>query len=159
MGFKRVNPVNNNQIEKVFWLSDSTTNRESDATALISPGKVVKFDIGFIGKGNSEISKDKLSRFDKEIQIAGQKSNAFTFIVVDKLPQTSKTEEAAKKIGAEIVQMSMQYWPKDLCQKLNKRCGFEHEILNIADEELQHYIYEKLSSIKPQDFLSDVTIE
>jgi len=145
LGFKRVNPERNVETDKVFWLSDSRQNRESDATALIRAGKVVKFDIGFIGKGNSEISKDKLSRFDKELEIAGRKSSATTFIVVDRLPQTSKTEEAAKKIEAEIIQMSMQYWPKELCQRLNKRCGFEHEILKVPDEKLQIYIQDKLS--------------
>lgn len=159
IGFKRVNRQRNEETEKVFWLSDSKENRESDATVLVSAGKVVRFDIGFIGKGNSEISKDKLSRFDKEIEIAGNKSNSVTFIVVDRLPRTSKTEAAAKKIGAEIVQMSMQYWPKELCIKLKERCDFEHELQNIADEDLEKYITEKLRTIPLQDFLSDVTID
>lgn len=159
IGFKRVNRKGNQETEKVFWLSDSNENRESDATVLVSAGKVARFDIGFIGKGNSEISKDKLSRFDKEIEISGNKSNSVTFIVVDKLPKTSKTEDAAKKIGAEIIQMSMQFWPKELCIKLYERFGFEHELLKVRDEILEDYITEKLSTIPLQDFLSDITLE
>lgn len=62
LGFDRVDHATNTRSERVFWLSDSRETRESDATLVVSPGKVARFDIGFIGPGNSEISKDKLSR-------------------------------------------------------------------------------------------------
>src|SRR5262245_33163075 len=63
LGFERVDPQRNVKDRGVFWLSDSSDIRESDATLLVEPGKLARFDIGFIGPGNPEISKDKLSRF------------------------------------------------------------------------------------------------
>jgi hypothetical protein len=124
LGFQRVDAKTNKKDRGVFWLSDSADNRESDATVIFEPGKIARFDIGFIGSGNSEISKDKLSRFAREVETQIGKHASTTFIIVDRLPKTSKTESAAKMIGAEIVQMSMQYWPKELCSLLNKRFGF-----------------------------------
>jgi hypothetical protein len=159
LGFKRVNKKTNKEMQGVFWLSDSAENRESDATLIIRPGKLVRFDIGFIGPGNPEISKDKLSRFANEVIEEGETRSSVTFIVVDRLPQTSKTIEAAKKIGAEIIQMSMQYWPKELCNRLTERFGFENEIQKIDDKDLKEYLRNKLGEIKIQDFLNDVTVE
>ena len=48
LGFERVDPATNKKTEGVFWLSSSTT-RESDATLLVRPGKLARFDMGFIG--------------------------------------------------------------------------------------------------------------
>src|SRR5690606_14779641 len=45
---------------RVFWLSSNDDDRESDATLLYEAGKGVRFDIGFIGRGNTEISLDKV---------------------------------------------------------------------------------------------------
>jgi len=70
LGFQRVDPATNSRTRDVFWLSDSSDLRESDATLLFRPGKLARFDIGFIGPGNSEISKDKLSRFARKIELA-----------------------------------------------------------------------------------------
>ncbi len=75
---------------KVFWLSDSTAARESDATVFIELGKLARFDIGFIGPGNSEISKDKLSRYERDLELDGATHTSKTFIVVDRLPQSGK---------------------------------------------------------------------
>lgn len=91
----------------VFWLSDSSDLRESAATLLFQPGRSANFDIGFIGVGNSEISEDKLSRYGREIEFADGKSSSVTFIIVDRLPKTGKTETAAREIKAERLQMSM----------------------------------------------------
>ncbi len=137
MGFERVNPLTNRKTEKVFWLSDSSDLRESDATLLLSPGKLARFDIGFIGPGNSEISKDKLSRYAREVEREGAKHNSVTFIVVDRLPRTGKTETAAREIEAEIIQMSMQYWPKLLAQRIGERLGYQHELQTLPDNEIQ----------------------
>ena len=158
LGFTRVDPANNVNTEKVFWLSDSSAARESDATALITAGKVARFDIGFIGPGNPEISKDKLSRFETEINLIGGKSNSVTFIVVDRLPQTSKTLAAAQRIGAEIIQMSMQYWPKELAIKLGKRFNFIHPLQTMPTAEVNSYIQTCLSQLSVQDFLNNVSI-
>ena len=159
LGFQRVDPITNQRDRGVFWLSDSSDNRESDATVILAPGKIARFDIGFIGSGNSEISKDKLSRFAREVETQTGKLVSTTFIIVDRLPRTSKTERAAELIGAEIVQMSMQYWPKTLCSLLHKRFGFSHELQNMSEEEIGDYFKEKMKSIPVQDFLNTVSLE
>jgi len=156
LGFERVNPATNTKAAGVFWLSDSSDIRESDATLLVKRGKLARFDIGFIGVGNSEISKDKLSRYAREMEIAGGKSRSVTFIIVDRLPKTGKTEQAANAIGAEIVQMSMKYWPKELAQKLGNRLGIKHELQTMPDGKISEYLAGKLETIAVQDFLTGV---
>lgn len=159
LGFKRVNYTNNTQTEGVFWLSDSSDLRESDATLLFKPGKLARFDIGFIGPGNSEISKDKLTRYAREIETGGAKHSSVTFIVVDRLPETSKTKQATDRIGAEIVQMSMQYWPRELAQKLGKRFGFKHELQQMPDAHIRNFLKSELSTIPIQDFLTNLSVD
>ncbi len=159
LGFKRVNRSTNRETEKIFWLSDSSASRESDATILLKPGKLARFDIGFIGPGNPEISKDKLSRYEREAEVAGATHASSTFIVVDRLPETSKTKDAAERIGAEIIQMSMQYWPRDVAQRLKKRLGFEHDLQTLPDKEIRPFLTDALASVPIQDFLADVSVE
>jgi hypothetical protein len=159
LGFERVDPKTNTKIPMVFWLSDSSDNRESDATVRVSQGRLARFDIGFIGVGNSEISKDKLSRYGLEVETLGVKSSSVTFIVVDRLPKTGKTQTAATKIGAEIVQMSMQYWVRDLAQRMGDRLKFTHELQTLPDAEISDYLTEKLAVIPVQDFLIGVAPE
>ncbi len=66
---------------------------------------------------------------------------------------------AAEQIGAEIVQMSMQFWVKELAQKLRARLGVRHELQTMADGAISGYLERKLSSIPVQDFLSGVSVE
>ena len=52
LGFKKIDKDDvSSELEMVFWLSDAKDKRECDATALITPGVAIRFDIGFIGKG------------------------------------------------------------------------------------------------------------
>jgi hypothetical protein len=159
LGFERVNPQINKKVEGVFWLSDSSDLRESDATLLVKPGRLARFDIGFIGVGNSEISKDKLSRYAREIESEGGRISSTTFIIVDRLPKTGKTQRAAEQIGAEIVQMSMQYWVRELAQRLGERMGIRHKLQTMPDDEIEEYLRNKLAQIQVQDFLTGVTAE
>jgi hypothetical protein len=154
LGFQHVDRRTNTKTEKVFWLADSSDTRECDATLLLKPGKLVRFDIGFIGPGNSEISKDKLTRYAREIELGGQAYASHTFIVVDRLPDTSKTRQAADKIGAEIVQMSMQYWPRDLAQRLEGRIGYKHRLTRMPDFKIGEYLRERLAAISIENFLT-----
>ncbi len=159
LGFQRVDPQTNTKRSKVFWLADSLDERESDATLLLQPGKLARFDIGFIGPGNPEISKDKLSRYARERELAGGTHSSVTFIIVDRLPKTGKTEEAAKRIQAEIIQMSMQYWPRDLAQRLGNRLGFKHKLQTMPDSKIADYLERELASLRIQDFLVGVLPE
>jgi hypothetical protein len=68
LGFEYVTPPPH-KTSRVFWLSSREERRESDATLLYEAGKGVRFDIGFIGRGNPEISLDKVSRFEREISL------------------------------------------------------------------------------------------
>lgn len=159
LGFERVDTHTNTKTAGVFWLSDSRDLREADATLLVKPGRLARFDIGFIGAGNSEISKDKLSRYAHEFELAGGRSRSTTFIVVDRLPKTEKTQRAAAQIEAEIVQMSLRYWVRDLAQRLGERMGVTHELQRMQDGDIEPYLRGRLDLIRVQDFLGGVTAE
>jgi hypothetical protein len=158
LGFSYVHPTTNTRNSGVFWLSDSSGSRESDATLLVSPGKVARFDIGFIGSGNPEITKDKLSRYGREMTLAGGKSTSTTFVIVDRLPETSKTQRDAERYDTEIIQMSMKYWVRELTERLGKRLGIKHELQNMPDEQIEQYLQSKINQINVQDFLSGVSL-
>ncbi len=155
LGFDYVESAHNSPIEKVFWLSDSSDLRECDATIRLRAGKLARFDIGFIGRGNPEIMKDKLTRYSSEIERDGHSSFSHTFIIVDKMPSTTRTLDAAARAGSEIIQMSMQYWPLDLARRLQARLGYEAEILHVPQPQLCDYLKEKLASIPILDFLGE----
>ncbi len=159
LGFRRVNPNAPSREPGDFWLSDSSDVRESDATLLFKMGRLARFDIGFIGPGNSEISKDKLSRYAQEVKREGDKYSSTTFVIVDRLPGTGKTRQAAEQIGAEIIQMSMRCWPQDLARGLERRFGFSHELVDMPGEEIKGYLAREIEEIPIQDFLIGVSTE
>jgi hypothetical protein len=162
LGFKRIDPPKDREglrQKGVFWLSDTGSIRESDATALYEPFKLARFDIGFIGPGNSEISKDKLSRFAAEDIYLETKTYTKTFVVVDRLPNTGRTQAAAKQINAEIIQMSMKYWPRELALKLEKQTGYKHELVNIPDDKVGPYLEKMLKAINVLEFIETVKLD
>lgn len=154
LGFEHVENSQSPKIERVFWLSDSSDVRECDATIRLRPGKLARFDIGFIGKGNPEIMKDKLTRYANEVEQNGTANFSQTFIIVDKMPDTTKTIEAAKKSGSEIIQMSMQFWALELAKRLKTRLGYSAEILSVPEDELSDYIEQKLQPVPILNFLN-----
>ena len=139
-------------------MSDSSDLRECDATIRLRPGKLARFDIGFIGKGNPEIMKDKLTRYSNEIEQSGIANFSQTFIIVDKMPETTKTSNLALKSGTEIIQMSMQFWALELARRLKARLGYSAEILTIPEEQLTDYIEKKLQPVPILDFLNSTNI-
>ena len=154
LGFQHVKNSQSTNLEKVFWLSDSSDVRECDATIRLRPGKLARFDIGFIGRGNPEIMKDKLTRYASEIEQNGIANFSQTFIIVDRMPETTRTENAALRSGTEIIQMSMQFWAIELAKKLKARLGYDSEILSIPEEQLSDYLERKLQPIPILDFLN-----
>lgn len=160
LGFHLVSGSSERSVHDVgaFWLSDSDDTRECDATAVLERGKIVRFDIGFIGAGNSEISKDKLSRFSSESEIRGKKSYSRTFIVVDRLPNTSKTHAAAKKIKADIVQMSMSFWTIELAKKLGS-VGWRSPMLLVTETNIASWLENQLQSIRLLPLIGEISIE
>ena len=114
--------------EGIFWLSSQGERRESDATLLYKIGQGVRFDIGFIGRGNSEISLDKVSRFQRHEDIKGTSWYMATIIIVDRLGRDSRVERLAKEIQGDIVQMSATYWPQEVAVILREKLGYTHEL-------------------------------
>lgn len=156
LGFQYVESAQSKKLEKVFWLSDNSDVRECDATIRLRPGKLARFDIGFIGKGNPEIMKDKLTRYANEIQQNGIANFSQTFIIVDKMPDTTKTADAALKSGTEIIQMSMQFWALELAKGLKKRLGYKAQILSVPDEQISDYLEQKLKLVPILNFLNTI---
>jgi len=154
LGFKYIRTPSDHQLAKVFWLSDSVDQRECDATVRLHPGKLARFDIGFIGSGNPEIMKDKLSRYARETEQYGIAHTSRTFIIVDRMSDTGKTREIAEQAGSEIVQMSMQFWPKELASRMAVRLGYESEILSISESDMHDFLETKLRTIPLLDFLN-----
>lgn len=101
-----------------FWLSERGERRESDASAIIADGVGVRFDIGFIGPGNSEISLDKVSRFARVAEIGGRRVDMATIVIVDRIGQGSSITELAREIDGVILQMSSSLWAKALDEVL-----------------------------------------
>jgi hypothetical protein len=153
LGFKFANHANTRSGDMIFWLSERGEKRESDATALIMPGKGVRFDIGFIGPGNTEISLDKVTRFDKERESGAEKHYMSTLIIVDRIGEGSRIVEMAKDIGGNIVQMSMSFWVKEVAGILSETTGFKHEILDMDSNESLCFIKSSMKLVNLKDFI------
>lgn len=153
LGFKMVSPYDIKKPRKVFWLSSRKEKRESDATLLYEAGKGVRFDIGFIGRGNPEISLDKISRFEREIELGNKKWYMATIIIVDRIGKNSGIETLARSIKGNIVQMSGSYWPIKVAKILNETFGYRDSILRIPQSRLNSYIKRKVNRVPFQEIL------
>lgn len=147
LGFELVDPKESTKSNKVFWLSQRENKRESDATLLLKAGTGVRFDIGFIGLGNSEISLDKVSRFEREWEYGRQLHYMSTIIIVDRIGSNSRIIELAARINGRIVQMSGSYWVKEVCHILKDTIGFEHRILKLTNEQSLGYTKNEMLKI------------
>lgn len=154
LGFEFTTPDKAKKLNRIFWLASKGEKRESDATLLFEAGKGVRFDIGFIGPGNPEISLDKVSRFEREMEFGRSKWYMATFIIVDRIGKGSNIIHLAKKIKGTIIQMSMGYWPKLVAIKLNEAFGFKHELIKMPTENLADYLREKIMEIQIDKFLN-----
>lgn len=145
--------------EGVFWLSTQGEKRESDATLLYKMGQGVRFDIGFIGRGNPEIILDKVSRFQRQEEIRGARWYMATIVIVDRLGKGSRVEELAHQIGGSVVQMSASYWPQEVVRLLKQAVGFEHPLINMEQSQIEGYLKEKLQEVPIESFLSNLPVE
>ncbi len=147
-----------NQFQKVFWLSSRDERRESDATLLYEAGKGVRFDIGFIGRGNPEISLDKVSRFERELSIGRSKWYLATIILVDRIGENSRIERLAKEIKGTIIQMSSNYWPQQVAKVLKKTIGLNHPLIKLKQNLIGEYLKESISKVPLLDFIANDTL-
>ncbi|MBW8011089.1 MAG: CfrBI family restriction endonuclease [Chloroflexi bacterium] len=152
LGFAYAKSGEPTSLKKEFWLS-STGERESDATALWGAGKGARFDIGFIGRGNTEISLDKVSRFAREVELGQKKWYMATIIIVDRIGERSKIRELAQNIDGDIVQMSMTYWPQDIAKILRIRLQFEHPLIEMPHSEVSAYLSDAMKTVPIEKFL------
>lgn len=155
-GFKLVSKNNISTPKRVFWLSSIGEKRESDATLLYQPGKGFRFDIGFIGRGNPEISLDKVSRFEREIELGSTKFFMGTIILVDTIGKRSRISQLAEKIHGTIIQMSMAYWPKLVAIELNNKLGFNHDLVKMPENRVQQFLKDKMLEIPLESFITKV---
>jgi len=153
LGFRFTDPGGPKRFELEFWLSSRGEERESDATALWQAGQGIRFDIGFIGRGNPEISLDKVSRFAREIELGRDKWYMATIVIVDRIGRGSRIKDMARELDADIVQMSMTYWPQDVAQILNRRMGFQHPLVDMPRSEVGSYLKETIESVPLADYL------
>jgi len=153
LGFEYINkntPKNNN----VFWLSEREDKRESDATVLLKPGSGIRFDIGFIGVGNTELSLDKVSRYERVMEKNGTKSATITIILIDKIGDNSRTPKMAQAIGGHIIQMSGSYWVHQLAQTIHDEyVFFDNPLLHMTKEDSINFLHERMQKIDISQFL------
>lgn len=152
LGFKHIAPPPQ-EYEKVFWLSSRNEKRESDATLLYELGQGVRFDIGFIGRGNPEISLDKVTRFEREISLGRSKFFMATIILVDRIGANSRIKRMAEEVHGTIIQMSAGYWPRQAAQVLNKSVGFKHDLLRMTDSETEKYLRKAMRKVPLEQFI------
>lgn len=159
LGFKNIDKNDMEEQNKVFWLSERKDKRESDATVIVRRGIGARFDIGFIGKGNTEISLDKVSRFERVMERGGVSHSVSTIILVDNIGENSRITEMAKSIDGTILQMREHYWVYKLAATLYEKCRFRSPILNLTKEESITYIDEKMKEVDLRPFLKLVDDE
>ena len=90
LGFELIDPKKSTKSNKVFWLSQRETKEKVMQHLLFKPGIGVRFDIGFIGPGNTEISFDKVSRFEREMDFGRKLHFMSTIVLVDRIGEGSR---------------------------------------------------------------------
>lgn len=148
-------------VTAVYWLTDARDERECDATAIIRPGSVARFDIGFIGIGNPEIVRDKLSRFARQFEEHGQRHGSTSFIIVDRYPTGPRASsvELARKSGAVLIQMSMSLWPVELARQLESTVDYRHPLAQMDAAAAEHYIRSSLSKVDLSSMFRDARLQ
>ena len=139
LGFRYVDPES--IAPQSFWLSTRGNKRESDATAIWNLGQGVRFDIGFIGSGNTEITLDKVSRFERNVEMSGMNYYMRTFIIVDRIGKGSRVPELAEEIDGRIIQMCANDWVQTLGDQL-ETClnGYRSPLRGMSPREYEQTI-------------------
>ncbi len=154
LDFKYVTPPLS-EFKRVFWLSTHGEKRESDAILIYDEGKGVRFDIGFIGRGNPEISLDKVTRFESELSLGDSPLwYMATIIIVDRIGANSKIEELAKNAKGKIIQMSAGFWPQKVAAELEHVLGYKHELVNMEQAKIGEYLRNKLETAPLEKFIA-----
>ncbi len=124
---------------------------------LYKAGQGVRFDIGFIGRGNPEISLDKVTRFEREIMLGRSRYYMATIIIVDRVGRNSRIERLAQSVQGTIIQMSAGYWPQQVARVLHEQFGFEHPLITMDHAHIESFLRERLAEVPLQDFIQRAT--
>ncbi len=139
--------------KKYFWLSNMDENeRETDAI-LVYNGKAISIDIGFIGKGNPEITLDKVTRFNAYKQIGGIPHDMATIIIVDTVAPNSDLFNKASRVNGCVFQMKEPNWTINFAKTISKIFEFETDLSNKNLKELPDYFKECLDKIDITNFI------
>ncbi len=152
LGFEYVTPPPT-KLDRVFWLSSKDERRESDATLIYEPGKAARFDIGFIGRGNPEISLDKVTRFERVISLRGTHYYLAAIILVDRIGANSRIERLAREVQGVIIQMSASYWPQQVARELNRVLGFKHKLLTLKQSRIEDFLKREIENVPLEKFI------
>lgn len=139
--------------KRLFWLSNmDESERETDAT-IVYNGKAISIDIGFIGKGNPEITLDKVSRFGAYKRIGDIQHDMSTIIIVDTVAEKSDLFNKATKVNGHVLQMIHNDWIIKFASLVCSILQFDHELKDIKIDELESYLDSKLKSIDITQFI------
>lgn len=155
LGFQYVKkpPEKIDEHDKIFWLSHmDKQEREIDAT-FVYEKKAVNVDIGFIGKGNPEITLDKVTRFGSYKEIGGIPHDMTTMIIVDTVAEHSDLFRKAQKVKGHVFQMQEKDWTIVFAKTLKEVMGIEHILADKDVLELEEYFTEKLKEIDINEFM------
>lgn len=155
MGFTycATQPASIRKTDKLFWLSSMDENeRETDAT-LVNNGIGVSIDIGFIGKGNPEISLDKVTRFNRYKQIAGMGHEMKTIIIVDTVAENSDLINKAARVEGIVLQMSRKNWIIDFAKAVCRIFSIHHPLSSLRIDELDTYLRREIADIEINAFI------
>lgn len=155
MGFsyRATPPTHVEKSDKLFWLSNMDENeRETDAT-LVNNGIALSIDIGFIGKGNPEISLDKVTRFNRYKQIAGMGHEMKTIIIVDTVAENSDLFNKADRVDGIVLQMSQNSWAIDFAKAVCKIFSIQHPLSSLRIDELDSYLRREITNVNINAFI------
>lgn len=142
--------------QKAFYLSYMDEHeRETDAVVFYK-GNALSIDIGFIGKGNPEITLDKVTRFGATKRIGGIDHNMSTIIIVDTVGETSDLFNKANRVGANVLQMKDKDWVIQFANLLEEKIDSLDPIQDLTIENLAPYITNKLDQINMNRFFEEV---
>ena len=152
--FLRESPDRINSKKKYFWLSNIDENeRETDATVTYNK-KAVSIDIGFIGRGNPEITLDKVTRFGAYKRIGGIDHDMTTIIIVDTVADNSDLINKAKRVNGHVLQMKKNTWVLEFAKLICQIFDFQHPLQNVGLYEIEGYLKDRLIGINMKDFLT-----
>ena len=155
MGFTYcvVPPTSISPEQKLFWLSNMDENeRETDAT-IVYNSIAISIDIGFIGKGNPEITLDKVTRFGTYKQFGGINHDMSTIIIVDTVGENSDLFNKASRVNGSVLQMKHIDWVVQFSNLICEKYNITHPLQKIEQVNLQAFLTQELEKIDVSKFL------